>query len=208
MESLQRVRVPGGYGRATDVKQGQYVAVRDVQGGQCGDFWAVDASDFSHFFSPSHTWAHLGRIQPRVGDQFVTNRREPVLTIMSDDVEWHDMLFPACDKQRYELYYGVTGHRNCHDNFLEAMERQNWGSRLVPQPFNLFMNTIVKPDGTLIIRDPISKPGDMVVFHTEIDLIVVISACPMDLNPVGGQGISDLEILIGDRFENFERELT
>jgi uncharacterized protein YcgI (DUF1989 family) len=88
------------------------------------------------------------------------------------------------------------------------MERQNWGSRLVPQPFNLFMNTIVKPDGTLIIRDPISKPGDMVVFHTEIDLIVVISACPMDLNPVGGQGISDLEILIGDRFENFERELT
>jgi uncharacterized protein YcgI (DUF1989 family) len=32
-------------------------------------------------------------------------------------------------------------------------------------------------------------------------LIVVVSACPMDLNPVGGQGITDLEILVGDTKE-------
>ena len=194
--------VPGGYGRAIDVAEGQYVAVRDIEGGQCGDFWAIDAADFDHYLSPPHTWVHLGRIQPRVGDELVTNRREPIFKIIADDVGWHDMLVPACDKQRYERYYGVTGHRNCHDNFLEALNRYDWGKRPVPQPFNLFMNTFVEPDGTLHIKDPISKAGDIVLMRALISLIVVVSACPMDLNPVGGQGITDLSILIGDTPED------
>ena len=194
--------VPGGYGRAIDVAEGQYVAVRDIEGGQCGDFWAIDAADFDHYLSPPHTWVHLGRIQPRVGDELVTNRREPIFKIIADDVGWHDMLVPACDKQRYERYYGVTGHRNCHDNFLEALNRYDWGKRPVPQPFNLFMNTFVEPDGTLHIKDPISKAGDIVLMRALISLIVVVSACPMDLNPVGGQGITDLAILIGDTPED------
>ena len=199
---VKRLTVPGGYGRSIDVAKGQYVAVRDIEGGQCGDFWAIDAGDFDHFLSPSHTWVHLGRIQPNVGDELVTNRREPILTMVVDDVGWHDMLVPACDKQRYEKYYGAVGHRNCHDNFLEALNRRDWGKRPVPQPFNLFMNTFVEPDGTLHIKDPISKAGDIVLMRALISLIVVVSACPMDLNPVGGQGITDLAILIGDTPED------
>ena len=33
------------------------------------------------------------------------------------------------------------------------------------------------------------------IMIAKMNLIVVVSACPMDLNPVGGQGITDLEIL-------------
>jgi uncharacterized protein YcgI (DUF1989 family) len=197
-----RLIVPGGYGRSIDVAKGQFIGVRDIEGGQCGDFWAIDAADFDHYLSPPHTWVHLGRIQPRVGDELVTNRREPILTILADDVGWHDMLAPACDKQRYERYYGVTGHRNCHDNFLEAVSKREWGKRQVPQPFNLFMNTFVEPDGTMLIRDPISKSGDIILMMAQMSLIVVVSACPMDLNPVGGQGITDLEIIVGDTQED------
>lgn len=198
---VHRLTVPGAYARTFKVARGQYVAVIDVKGGQCGDFWAIDATNLDLFLSPPHTWIHLGRIQPRVGDTLVTNRRAPVLTIVADDVGWHDMLAPACDKQRYEIYYGVTGHRNCHDNFLEVMADHAWGSRLVPQPFNLFMNTFVEDDGTMIIRDPISRPGDKIIMRAEMDLIGVVSACPMDLNPVGGTGITDLEIAVADRLE-------
>jgi len=193
--------VSGGYGRSIDVARGQYVGVRDIEGGQCGDFWAIDAADLDHFLSPSHTWVHLGRIQPRVGDELVTNRREPILTIIADDVGWHDMLVPACDRHRYEKYYGVTGHRNCCDNFIEAMRGQGWGKRPVPQPFNLFMNTFVEPDGTMHIKDPISKAGDIVLMKALTAVIVVVSACPMDLNPVGGSGITDLEIMVADSKE-------
>jgi hypothetical protein len=204
---VKRLTVPGGHGRSISIVEGEYICVRDIDGGQCGDFWAIDAEDFNHFLSPSHTWVHIGKIQPRVGDELVTNRREPILKIISDDVGWHDMLVPACDTQRYERYYGVTGHRNCHDNFLEAMSTRDWGRRQVPQPFNLFMNTFIEPDGTLRIRDPISEAGDTIIMIAKMNLMVVVSACPMDLNPVGGQGITDLEILVADSAEKVKKAL-
>jgi uncharacterized protein YcgI (DUF1989 family) len=203
----RQLTVPGGYARSINVKKEQYVAVRDIEGGQCGDFWAIDANDFDHVLSPPHTWIHLGRIQPRIGDELVTNQRKPIFTIISDDVGWHDMLAPACDQQRYERYYGVKEHRNCHDNFLEVMGKSDWGNRLVPQPFNLFMNTFVESDGTLLIRDPISKSGDKITMIARISLIIVVSACPMDLNPVGGQGITDLEIIVADTEEEIKQVL-
>jgi hypothetical protein len=207
MNSARQLIVPGSHGRSIDVKKGQYVAVRDIEGGQCGDFWAIDANAFDHFLSPPHTWIHLGRIQPRIGDELVTNQRKPIFTIIADDVGWHDMLAPACDRQRYERYYGVKGHRNCHDNFLEVMGKHDWGNRLVPQPFNLFMNTFVESDGTLIIQDPISKSGDKIAMIARMSLIIVVSACPMDLNPVGGEGITDLEITVADTEEELMRVL-
>ncbi len=60
------------------------------------------------------------------------------------------------------------------------------------------MNTFVESDGTLLIRDPISKKGDKITLIARMSLIIVASACPMDLNPVGGKGITDLEIIVAD----------
>lgn len=208
ISSSDRIIVPGGYGISIVANRGQYIAVVDLEGGQCGDFWSFDINDLDHFLSPMHTWIHTGTIQPQVGDELVTNRREPILTIIADDVGWHDMLAPACDRQRYERYYGVTDHRNCCDNFREAMRGQDWGNRHIPQPFNLFMNTFVEPDGKMIIRDPISKAGDKIIFQAEKDIVVVVSACPMDQNPVGGEGITDLELVLANSPEAILKGLT
>jgi hypothetical protein len=201
IQDFNRITVPGGFGKSIAAKRGQFVAVIDLDGGQCGDFWAIEINDPDHFLSPMHSWLHAGTIQPKVGDELVTNRREPILNIIADDVGWHDMLAPACDKERYEKYYGVTSHRNCCDNFREAMSGRDWGNRHIPQPFNLFMNTFVEPDGKMILRDPISKPGDKIIFRAEKDIVVVVSACPMDLNPVGGGGITDLEIVVANSID-------
>lgn len=195
---IRTVIVPGGHGRRISVAAGQHVSVTDLEGGQCGDFWAFDASDLEHYFSPPHTWIHIGRIQPQVGDELVTNRREPILTVIADDVGWHDMLAPACDPERYSKYYGVTDHRSCTQNLQEALGDLGWQRGDAPQPFNLFMNTFVHPDGRMEIRDPISRAGERIIFRAQMDLIAVVSACPMDLNPVGGGGISDLEIRVSD----------
>ncbi len=201
IQDFNRITVPGGFGKSVAAKRGQYVTVIDLDGGQCGDFWSLDINDLDHFLSPMHTWIHTGTIQPQVGDELVTNRREPMLTLIADDVGWHDMLAPACDIQRYERYYGVADHRNCCDNFREAMSERDWGNRHIPQPFNLFMNTFIEPDGKMIIRDPISKAGDKIIFQAEKDIVVVVSACPMDLNPVGGGGITDLEIVVANSID-------
>ena len=81
------------------------------------------------------------------------------------------------------------------------------GNRLVPQPFNLFMNTFVESDGMLLIRDPLSKSGDKIIMIAKMSLIIVVSVCPMDLNPVGRQGITDLEIIVADTEEEIMRVL-
>jgi uncharacterized protein YcgI (DUF1989 family) len=52
----------------------------------------------------------------------VTNRRRPILKIMEDTAPGiHDTLLAACDRYRYELLGCKEYHRNCTDNFWEAM---------------------------------------------------------------------------------------
>ncbi|MCJ7533631.1 MAG: urea carboxylase-associated family protein, partial [Anaerolineales bacterium] len=174
--NIKRILVKGGYGGAIEVNKGQFVCVLDLKGGQCADFWAIDRTDFDHFLSPPYCWIDWMRIQPKVGDKLVTNKRDAIVTLISDDVGWHDMLVPSCDKMRYELHYGVKGHRSCVDNFREAMGGYEWGSRPVPHPFNIFMNTLVEADGTLVVRVPTSKAGDRVIMKAEMDIIAVTSA--------------------------------
>ena len=191
--------VPAAHGGAIEVKKGQYICVLDPQGGQCADFWAINRLDYDHFLSPPHCWIDLLKIQPSVGDKLVTNRRDPILTIVHDDVGWHDMLVPSCDSKRYEVHFGVKGHRSCVDNFREAMRKYHWGERPVPHPFNIFMNTFVDENGALTIRVPTSKPGDRVIMRAELDIIAATSSCPMDLNETGGRGVTELELLVSDQ---------
>lgn len=197
-DKVERVLIPAAHGGSIEVKKGQYICVLDVQGGQCADFWAINRNDLDHFLSPPHCWIDLKRIQPKVGDKLVTNQRDPIVTIISDDVGWHDMLVPSCDSKRYEYHFGVKGHRNCVDNFREAMKKYQWGERPVPQPFNIFMDTFVDENGKLIIRVPTSKAGDSVIMHAEMDIIAVASSCPMDLNETGGRGVTEIEFIVSD----------
>lgn len=65
------------------------------------------------------------------------------------------------------------------------------GGKWMPDPLNLFMNVPVTnlgdgQRGETRIEAPRSRKGDLVVLRAEVDLVVVMSACPMDLNEVNG----------------------
>jgi uncharacterized protein len=78
------------------------VRVIDPDGGQVADVFAFSADDPSEYHSAEHTRVHVGRLFPRVGEQFATNRRRPILTLEADDSPGiHDMLLAACDPTRY-----------------------------------------------------------------------------------------------------------
>jgi len=126
---------------------------------------------------------HIGSLQPNVGDQLLTNRRQHILTVVHDEVKQHDMLYPACDKARYENYFGVKDHRNCHDNFLEAAADLDWGDRPVPYPpLNIFMNTCVGENGIIITEEPLSKAGDKFIVDPSQKGILPL----LNLNRQGG----------------------
>ena len=114
--------VPAGYGRAFEARAGQYVAIEDVEGQQIGDFVAFNADDKTEWLSAPHTRSSLMSMAFRVGDKPVTSRRRPMFEIVFDSVRVHDFSMPACDPIRYELYFGIQGHRNCQENLYDALE--------------------------------------------------------------------------------------
>jgi len=200
-----RARVPAARGLAFKVARGQFFAVVDVMGGQVVDFWAIDAGDYDHYASPPYTIIHNQSLRLKAGGVLVTNRRLPILTVVADEVGQHDLLYPACDKPRYQLYFGVSDHRNCHDNFLEAVAEVGWGERPVPfPPFNIFMNTTVESDGRLVTGETTSQPGQKIIFRAEMDLLCVASSCPMDLSVIGGKGITEVDIRVADNLEGLD----
>ena len=145
--------------------------------------------------STLHTLVSLKKLFPTTGDQLRTNRRRPMLEITRDDTGRHDLLIAACDPWRYEYDFGVTGHRSCSDNFLEALAPWSRARHQLPQPVNFFQN-MSYPDGRVEFGESLAKPGDVVELRALIDVVAAVSACPMDLNPISGYRVSDLALEI------------
>src|SRR5690348_9324745 len=96
--------VPAGEGRAVWLRRGEHLRVIDLEGGQVGDVFAFAAADPAEYLSASHTRTAIGRLFPHIGEQFMTNRRRPILTLVADtSTGVHDMLIAACDPARYRL---------------------------------------------------------------------------------------------------------
>jgi uncharacterized protein YcgI (DUF1989 family) len=172
----------------------------DVEGKQCGDVFAFCASDASEFASAEHTRVSCGRLFPRVGEQFVTNRRRPILTVVEDASPGkHDMLVAACDPTRYQIL-GVHGwHASCQENLQKVMSGFGKPDIEVPQPINIFTNIPVREDGTLDWQPALTRPGDSITFRAELDCYVVLSACPQDIIPINDKNPTRmaLEVLDG-----------
>ena len=132
--------------------------------------------------SAEHTRVAVGKLFPALGESFVTNRRRPILRYEADTSPGtHDMLVAACDPTRYELL-GVTGwHASCQENLLTVMAEAGYPDVRVPQPINLFQNSPFLPDGTVTWLPTETRPGDSVTLRAEMDLWLVVSACPQDV---------------------------
>lgn len=202
MAILKEILVPGGEGRALEVKAGQYLAVVDVEGQQVADFIAFKMGDWTEWLSVSHTRAYLLRLNVTTGDVLVSNWRNPMFEIIHDTVGVHDIITQMCDRRRYLLDYGVENHRSCRDNFLEAFQAYGVEEWRFPDPFNIFQNAPIKPDRTFGNQVPLSKPGDRIVMKVLMDSVVGVSACPQDLNPCNGWKITDIKVLVADEPES------
>jgi uncharacterized protein len=189
---MERVSVPAGRGRAVRVEAGARARVVDAHGGQVGDLFAFNAADPSEYHSAGHTRAHTGRLFPVVGEQFVTNRRRPILTLLADDSPGrHDMLIPACDPARYARL-GAPGHASCATNLRAALGELGLATVEPPQPINVFMDIPVAPDGRLRWLPAPTSPGDAITFRAEMDCVLVLSACPQDLAGINAGELTPL----------------
>lgn len=190
-----RIHVPAGTARAVTLRAGQTLRIVNVEGKQVADFLALNAADLTEAMSTVHTLVSLGRLFPTTGDALRTNRRRPMLEFTRDDTGRHDLLIAACDPWRYEVDFGVTGHRNCSDNFLEALQPWRIERHQLPHPVNLFQN-MRYPDGRVEFGESLARAGDAVELRALMDVVAAVSACPMDLNPISGYRVTDIALEI------------
>src|SRR5262249_10979042 len=182
------VTIPARRGKAARVRAGQHVRVINTHGTQVVDTWAFSADDVTEWMAMDASRAWFLKLAAAVGDSYLTNRRQPILTLDEDTSDCrHDTLMAACDPHRYHLL-GVQGHHdNCRDNLHAALAELGITIPATPSPLNLFMNIPWAPDGTLSWGDPVSKPGSYARLRAEMDLVIAFSACPQDILPINGR---------------------
>jgi uncharacterized protein len=180
--------LPAGRGLALRVPQGRTLRVVNTHGAQVVDFFALAEADPSERLSVEHTRRLLGRIVIRAGDTLYSNRRTPFLALASDTSPGdHDTLCAACDPWLYRYLGAPEGHRSCAQNFTEAVAAYGLEPPPVPQPLNLFMRVPVGGDGSMTVETSRARPGDAVELRALVDLVAVLSSCPMDIVPISGE---------------------
>jgi uncharacterized protein YcgI (DUF1989 family) len=190
--------LPARQGVAVPLGAGERLRIVNLHGGQVVDAWALAQADPTERLSMEHTRVALSRLVPRVGDGLYSSRRRPLLTLAEDTSPGvHDTLIAACDPERYRQLGAGADHRSCAENFREALAAVGVEADRGPAPLNLFMNIAWDETGELEFLPSPAGAGDYVTLAAEVDVTVVLSACPMDLNPINTGGPSDigLEVL-------------
>lgn len=184
------VDIPGGMGGSICVESGQVLRVINVEGEQIADFVCLAKKNINERSSTAETinfnnW----NIYPRVGTQLYSNRGRPMMTIVEDtSAGTHDLLYACCSAPFYEKLFNAPGHRNCHDNIVQALQIYGMRDDELPNPMNLFQHTRPDMQGVVDIKLPATKAGQYVDLRAEMDVIVGVSACPYDIEPYGGSG--------------------
>lgn len=193
---VRLVTVPPQSGRALMVQRGEVVWIIDVEGHQVGDLWVVDAHDHHRWLSTSHTRDRIERLFPRVGEAFCDQIGAPILSLVADTSPGlHDMLFPPCNRWLYERA-GLVDHPNCLDNFVAAAASMGISLPVVPDPVNVFQNSVPQPDGTLGVLPAASQPGDAIGFRALRDFVVVLTSCCVDNWPTNNFRCTALQVRV------------
>jgi len=194
--ATQTVHIPAGEARVVETRVGSRVSIVCPLGEQVADLIGFCLQDPAEYLSVSHTRNMLWRLYLRVGDFLVSNRREPLLEILRDDVGKHDLLCVACDEKRYSLDYGISGHRSCAENFRTVLQERAWPTTWLPDPINVFQNAPIDRDLTQAILPSVAKPGDRLVLRAMKELLLVVSACPQDQAATNGYVPKPIDLIV------------
>ncbi|MFB2551464.1 DUF1989 domain-containing protein [Ensifer soli] len=183
----ERHIVPAGTGMAFRLRRGQQARIRNIHGSQVVDTWMLSADDPFEYASMEHTRSVNSNIFVERAMACVSTVRRPMATLVEDTSPGrHDTLLCPCNAAIYRELKCEGYHRSCTDNFHEAIGALGLTLPFTPASLNLFMNVPVAPDGRVDRVPPASKPGDHVTLRAEMDIVLVLSACPQDVTPING----------------------
>jgi urea carboxylase-associated protein 1 len=183
-----------------EVRAGQIFRIEDLGGNQAVDTLFYNAYDYAERYSASDTILAQKNIYLTTGTRLLSNRSNPLLTIIADTCGRHDTLGGACANESNMVRYALEKRymHACRNSFLKAMAQ--WGNgmekRDIVSNINFFMNVPVTTEGKLTFEDGISEPGKYVEMRAEMDVLVLISNCPQLNNPCNAYNPTPVRLLI------------
>ena len=168
---------------AFTMQRGHVLRFVDVEGQQVPDLVCFHEKDLSEHLNMGNSLLLNKRRELRVGDVLYSVLCNPMMTIVGYSNAESYAYGPMCSEELNHIRYGVPGTRNCRDNFAMALGPWGFNRRQTPNAFVPFMRVAVEPDGTMVIQEPTSQPGDFYDLRAEMDLLVAVSNCPQERNP-------------------------
>lgn len=171
--------IPPRSGVSFILHQGEDLLVTDLEGEQVCDFVCFNLHDTREVLSSGRTIDYADTIFLTKGHQFYSNRSNVMFTMVDDTVRRHDFLLTPCSSDTFRIIYGHNEpHRGCFGNLVEALAPYGILPDQIPVCFNIFMNVDVDgATGRIDVRPPLSRAGDYVRLHANMDLVVGMTAC-------------------------------
>ncbi|MBC7513653.1 MAG: urea carboxylase-associated family protein [Herminiimonas sp.] len=182
--------------------RGQVLRIIDLEGNQAVDTIFYNANDTAERYSVTDTFQRQGGIYLGMGTVLISNRGNPLLTIVADTCGRHDSLGGACAAESNTVRYAPQKKfmHSCRDNYLLALAQADIGmdKRDIVPNINFFMNVPVTKEGGLTFEDGVSAPGKYVELRAEMDVLVLVSNCPQLNNPCNAYNPTPVRFVIWD----------
>jgi uncharacterized protein len=193
------ITIPPSSGRAFELPKGWTVKIIDPEGNQVSDFVALCSDDSNEKFDQARTRVNNWTNKISKDSLLYSNRNNPILKVVQDDVGVHDIMFPCCNKYVYETIFRIGSRNGCFENLAKAVAEFGLKSDDMPNPLNIFMNTFLDSEnGKIGIRKALSSPGDTFTMLALKDLIVGATACADDISECNGGKCKPINVeLIG-----------
>ena len=174
------VVVPPGTCQSGTIRDGQYLRIVDVEGGQVGDFVAIKLDDPTEYLDCTYTnWANLGwRWKP--GATIFTNHMKRMWVIREDRTRIHFTGGGFCSNDARRLFFDPKDEtKGCRDCLEETFAENGIPPHHLQSTscFNVFMNVEYSPDGSWLTRPPVTKAGDYIELKAKMDIFWALSTC-------------------------------
>ena len=193
MKLIHQQTIPPKNGLAVEVKRRQHVRIIDLEGKQVVDMAVFNLHNPREKLSTSYSRTryipkagaeYVPRDKLTEGDSLMSTICRPLMTIVKETPEpkgVHDVHNRMCNRFLYESY-GVGPRDGCHEIISKAVVSYGLLPEDIPDTMDLFMNYHHDcTRGRWVIGEPVSKPGDYIEFRAEMDCLVALSNCPLDV---------------------------
>ena len=190
--------VPAKGVTAFTVRRGETVRVEDLEGRQAVDLICYNLENLDEKFWAAHTAKLNGTIYITTGHVLYSDLARPMMSVVEDPLGVNDVICGSCSFELDAVRYGEDkAAPGCMDLFAQGIAP--WGLKRsdVPMCFNIFLDYPVQEHGRVVLdRDAGSKPGDHIDLRAEMDLLVVITACPQVINPCNAHNPTPIRVAV------------